>query len=184
MVDLAPIGDEDDNDGDTPTPTASVLLDAFDRISQAVDAVLDGLDEEQLTARPTSESNSIAWLVWHLTRIQDDHLAGAFGHEQVWTSDRWEERFGLPFPTDATGYGHSSQDVAAVVGPADLLRSYHHAVSERTAAVLAGLREAQLERVVDERWDPPVTLAVRLVSVVADDLEHVGQAAYLRGLLS
>ena len=54
----------------------------------------------------------------------------------------------------------------------------------RTVAHLAGLSEADLDRVVDERWDPPVTLGVRLVSVISDDLQHAGQAAYLRGLVT
>jgi hypothetical protein len=45
------------------------------------------------------------------------------------------------------------------------------------------LSEADLTRVVDRNWDPPVTVSVRLVSVIADDLQHVGQAAYVRGIL-
>ncbi len=53
----------------------------------------------------------------------------------------------------------------------------------RTAEFVAGLSAADLDRVVDESWDPPVTLGVRLVSVVDDDAQHAGQAAYVRGLL-
>ena len=66
---------------------------------------------------------------------------------------------------------------------AQALIDYHQAVAERTRTFLAGLRPADLDRVVDEAWDPPVTLGVRLVSVIGDDLEHVGQAAYVRGLI-
>ncbi len=184
MVDLAPIGPADgDPDDPEPTAAARVLLDAFGRISSSVEQVLDGLDEAHLAERPDPAVNSIAWLVWHLTRIEDDHVAAAFGHHQVWTSDGWCERFGLPFPADATGYGHSPEEVAAVTVGASLLRDYHRAVHERTGRALRPMPDHELERVVDERWDPPVTLAVRLVSVVADGLEHAGQAAYLRGLL-
>jgi uncharacterized protein DUF664 len=161
---------------------SEILIDAFGRVRDEVEAVLDGIDADALQWRPDVESNSIAWLVWHLTRIQDDHLAGAFETTQVWHSQGWVERFGLPFPPDSTGYGHSSDEVAAVRASASLLRDYYNAVADRTADLLAALSESELGRVVDRRWNPPVTLAVRLVSVIADDLQHVGQAAYLRGL--
>jgi hypothetical protein len=123
--------------------------------------------------------------VWHLTRIQDDHVADVAGTEQVWTSAGWADRFGLPFEPADTGYGHGAEQVAAVRVPsADLLTGYHDAVHERTVAYARTLVDADLDRVVDHRWDPPVTLGARLVSVLADDLQHAGQAAYVRGLLT
>jgi uncharacterized damage-inducible protein DinB len=56
-------------------------------------------------------------------------------------------------------------------------------VHARSAEFLRGLSDEDLDRVVDTNWDPPVTLGVRLVSVLSDDFQHLGQAAYLRGLL-
>lgn len=166
------------------TASSTLLLDAFTRIRDGVGRVLDGLGPDQLSRRLDDDANSIAWLVWHLTRVQDDHLADAAGDEQVWTSAGWADRFGLPFPVEATGYGHSSSDVAAVRGiTSELLAGYHDAVFERTARYLGGLDDADLERVVDPGWNPPVTLGVRLVSVVSDDLQHVGQAGFVRGAL-
>lgn len=159
------------------------IIDVLDRVQETVHAVLDGLDEEQLTARVDPEANSIAWLVWHLTRIQDDHLADAARAPQVWTSDGWAERFALPFYDAATGYGHDSDDVAAVAASAADLRGYHDAVHARSVPWLRTLSVDDLARVVDESWDPPVTLAVRLVSVVSDDLQHAGQAAFIRGVV-
>ncbi len=162
-----------------------VLVDGFGRVRAAVDAVTDGLDGDQLTWRPGGSGNSIAWLVWHLTRIQDDHLADAAGRDQVWTAHGWAERFALPFDDAATGFGHSSAEVDAVrVGSGDLLRGYHAATHQQTLRLLETWDDEALGRVVDERWDPPVTLAVRLVSVLADGLKHAGQAEYVRGLLS
>jgi uncharacterized protein DUF664 len=184
MVDLAPVGPDDGGEGGRPTAAATLLLDAFDRIAASVEQAVSGLGRDQLAARPAPSTNSIAWLVWHLTRIQDDHLAGAFGHEQVWTGDGWIERFALPFDPTATGYSHSSDEVGAVRADGALLVDYHRAVHQRTSECLSGLRDPDLQRVVDESWDPPVTLGVRLVSVVTDDLEHAGQAAYVRGLLA
>ena len=164
--------------------SADLLVDAFGRIRDSVHAAVADLTPEQLAYRVDSDANSIAWLVWHLTRIQDDHIAGVAQTEQVWTSGGWVERFGLPFSRLAHGYGHSSADVAAVrVKSAELLTGYHDAVHEQTIRFVAGLTDADLPRVVDEHWVPPVTLAVRLVSVISDDLEHAGQAAFIRGIV-
>jgi hypothetical protein len=164
--------------------SAELLVDAFGRIRQVVHRAVDGLTPDQLGFRVDPEANSIAWLVWHLTRIQDDHVAGVAQAEQVWTSQGWEERFGLPFDPMDTGYGHQADDVAAVeVDSGELLVGYHAAVHQQTTRYVGGLRDADLGRIVDRSWDPPVTLGVRLVSVIADDLQHAGQAAFVRGIL-
>jgi uncharacterized damage-inducible protein DinB len=161
-----------------------ILIDGYDRIREEVHAAVEGLDPDGLNARPTAETNSIAWLVWHLTRVQDDHVADAFGLDQVWLTQDWEKRFGLGLPRHDTGYGHTPAKVAKVqVSDGGLLTGYYDAVHAQTQQALRALTAADLERVVDERWDPPVTLGVRLVSVLSDDLQHAGQAAYVRGLL-
>ncbi len=166
------------------TTTAELLADGFDRIRGLVHEVLADLDPADVAWRPDPAANSIAWLVWHLARVQDDHLASAAGTEQVWTAGGWADRFGLDRPTGSIGYGDSAADVAGVtVADVGLLAGYSDAVSAQTARWVAGLTDADLDRVVDESWDPPVTLAVRLVSVLSDDLQHAGQAAYVRGLL-
>jgi Protein of unknown function (DUF664) len=164
--------------------SAELLVDAVGRIRRVVHRAVDGLTPEQLAFRLDPETNSIAWLVWHLTRIQDDHLAGVAGAEQVWTSQGWVERFGLPFDPRDTGYGHRAEEVAAVrVDSGELLVGYHDAVHEHTVRYVERLGDADLARIVDRSWDPPVTLGVRLVSVIADDLQHAGQAAFVRGIL-
>src|SRR4051812_34610029 len=161
-----------------------LLLYAYDQIQETLRRALGGLTAEQLTARVRPEANTIAWLAWHLVRVQDDHVAEVAGREQAWTADGWARRFGLPFDDDATGYGFGPDDVAAVrVESPQLLLDYAAAVHARTMEFLQGLTDDDLDRIVDRRWDPPVTLGVRLVSVLSDDLQHIGQAAYLRGLL-
>lgn len=161
-----------------------LLTYAFEQIQTTLRRALDGLSADQLTARVGPEANTIAWLAWHLLRVQDDHVAEVAGSEQAWTADGWADRFDLPFDTSAIGYGFSPDEVAAVrVESVDLLLGYAAAVHERTARYLAGLSDEDLDRVVDDSWDPPVTLGVRLVSVLSDDVQHVGQAAYVRGLL-
>lgn len=164
--------------------THALLEESYGRIPELVHAAVDGLDADRLAARLDPEANSIGWLVWHLARVQDDHVAAVAGTEQVWTSAGWNERFGLPLPDHDIGYGHSADDVARVrVEDPELLTGYYDAVHERTLDYLRGLSDDDLDAVVDDAWDPPVTLAVRLVSVLSDDLQHAGQAAFVRGVL-
>jgi Protein of unknown function (DUF664) len=163
---------------------AEVLIDALERVVENGVAAVDGLTDDQLAARPAPAANSIAWLVWHAARVQDSHVADVADLDQVWTAQGFADRFDLPLRPGDTGYGHSSEDVAKVRASADLLAEYLRAVHDQSVGYLRELGEDDLDRVVDERWDPPVTLGVRLVSVVDDDAQHVGQAAYARGLLA
>jgi hypothetical protein len=163
--------------------TVDLLTDAFGRVRENVHDVVEGLTAEQLGAR-VEDANSIAWLIWHLTRVQDDHVAEVADAEQIWTAGGWNERFGLPLPVTSTGYAHDSEHVAAVrVDSPDLLTGYYDEVHDRTVDYVGGLTDADLDRVVDSAWDPPVTLGVRLVSVIDDDTQHAGQAAFVRGII-
>jgi len=162
---------------------AELLKDAFGRIVEGGTAVVDGLTDDQLTYRVAPEANTIAWLVWHLTRVQDDHIAEVAGHEQVWTAEGYADRFGLPFDKKATGYGQSPDEVGQVKVSGELLAAYLQATHKATARWLGLVTANQLEKVIDERWDPPVTLGVRLVSVLEDDAQHLGQANYIRGII-
>ena len=163
---------------------SDVLTDAFDRISELVHVAVRGLSADQLAYRADPDANSIGWLVWHLTRVQDDHVSAVHGAEQAWIEGGWVERFGLPLDADATGYGQSSDEVGAVrVGSDELLLAYFDAVHSQTVSYVRQLTAADLARIVDDRWDPPVTLSARLVSVISDDIQHAGQAAFIRGIV-
>lgn len=158
-----------------------ILVDGFGRVREGVAELTTGLTDETAWWRPDPGANSIGWLLWHLTRVQDDSVvAGLAGGDQIWAGFRDEAA--LPLDPDDTGYGHSTDQVAQVRVSADLLDRYHAAVHAATLHYLATITDAELQRIVDERWDPPVTAAVRLVSVVDDCAKHLGQAEYVRGL--
>lgn len=159
-----------------------LLIDGFERVKEVVHQTVEGLDMDELTFRPSESANSIAWIVWHLARIQDDHIADIAGLEQIWHTG-WSERMKLPFDEDATGFGQTSQEVGEVKVGRELLLGYYDAVHDATVAYIQALTDEDYKRVVDTSWNPPVTLAVRLVSLLSDDLQHAGQAAFVRGLL-
>lgn len=164
--------------------TAELLADALSRIQEAVHGAVTDLTAEETAEIVEPGANSVGWLIWHLTRVQDDHVADVAGHEQLWTAEGWEKRFSLPFTSGSVGFGQGPDEVAEVrVADIALLTGYYDAVHDRTLEFVGGLTDEELDRVVDTRWDPPVTLGVRLVSVIDDDIQHAGQAAFIRGLL-
>ncbi len=164
---------------------SDLLTEEFGRLPDLVHEAVEGLKADQLTGAPAPGANTIAWLIWHLTRVQDHHFSELLEGEQLYLSDGWHERFGRgPDPEDH-GYGHTADDVASVrPASAQDLADYFDAVHARALAYLAGLSASDLDKVVDDRWDPPVTLGVRLTSILADVLQHVGQAAYVRGIVA
>jgi Protein of unknown function (DUF664) len=163
---------------------ASLLLELFGRIPPLARAAVEGVDSDRLTEQPSAGANTIAWLVWHLTRVQDHHVAELLDADQVWVGGDWARRFGLEADPSNTGYGHSGEEMAAVrPDQPEVLLDYLDVVDARTRAMLAELAPEDLDRIVDRRWDPPVTMGVRLISVANDCLQHAGQAAYVRGLL-
>lgn len=166
-----------------PDSAAQELLrDAFTRLIEHADELTAGLSDEVAGYRPTATANSIAWLLWHSARVQDIQVAQIADVEQVWFRDGWVERFGLDLPQGDTGYGHGPDEVAKVRAPADLLAGYYQAVHRLTLDYVAAVTAEELGRIVDTHWDPPVTASMRLVSIIDDCAQHLGQAAYLRGI--
>lgn len=157
-----------------------LLRDAFTRLIEHADALTEDLPDAVATYRPTESANSIAWLLWHSARVQDFQIADIAETAQVW--GEWVDRFGLDLDRDDTGYGHTPEQVGKVRAPAELLAGYYRAVHAATLDYLGRVDAAELARVVDRHWDPPVTARVRLVSIIDDCAQHLGQAAYLRGI--
>ena len=163
----------------------ALLIDGYGRILEVLERTLRGMTPEDLNQQSKPDCNSIGWLTWHLTRVQDDHVAGLMGEEQLWTSEGWHTRFNRPPESGDIGFGHSPEQVAAFRSPdIETMLGYHRAVLERTRRYIRSLSASDLDRELDEPWYQPLpTVGVRLVSVLADNLQHVGQAAYVRGLL-
>ena len=174
----------DEDISEDAAPSARLLLNAFDRVRELVPAVVEGLDSDELSWRPDKEANSIGWLLWHLARVEDSHLADLDGSDQIWTQDGWAQRFEFPYDESDIGF---AQDSAAVgqffVADPTLLIAYHEAVHARTQEIVSQLTDKDHERIIDDSYDPPVTVGARLVSVINDTTQHIGQASYVRGLV-
>src|SRR5690242_8294946 len=144
-----------------------LIIDGLNRVDEDLRRALDGLSPEQLVYRPSESANSAAWLAWHLTRVMDDHVSELAGRPQAWISDGWHDRFGKPGDMDDTGFGYQPAQVADLrPESAALLVDYYAAVHARSIEYLNGVTCGDMDRIIDRRWDPPVTVGVRLVSVV------------------
>ena len=156
-----------------------ILVDAFGRVRELRIDLTDGLTDDLATYRPDPGANSIAWLVWHLSRIQHDHVAdwrrssrcGRSGGKG-WVAVR-QVGYGLQSGSQGRS-GCPSERRSPQRIPSGGSRS-HSALSD-------GITAQELDRIVDTRWNPPVTASVRIVSVIGDTMQHLGQAAYVRGL--
>jgi len=161
-----------------------IVIDALERIRSILHRTLAGLTLDEIQRQPTPDSNSIAWLTWHLTRVQDNGISGLFDQEQAWISQGWHAQFGMAPDPDNEGQGHTPQQVAAFRAPSiQTLLDYHDSVSTRSKSFVAGLTSAGFSRELNEpQYQPRPTVGVRLVSILSDNLQHAGQVAYLRGV--
>ena len=163
-----------------------LIVGIYTEISRELERALDGLTTDDLNRQPHSDCNSIGWLAWHLTRCQDVANADLSGKEQLWLKEKWHAMFNRAADPTDTGYGHSSQDVLAFRAPdSKILLKYHYSVLEKTLHYInVKLTEADLEREFQSPTFPDInTVRNMLVGVVSDNLQHVGQIAYVRGLL-
>ena len=177
---------------DAFTPNEGAAMDARDVLSEAASrpateakALVNTLPEGALNAHAGGHTNSIAWLLWHAGRQMDVQLAQLNGEPQVWHSQGFDSRFNLGELGDTEGYGHTTEQArAVVVEDAALLVEYLGATTAALSEYIAGLSEADLDDVIDTSWTPHVTRGVRLVSMIDDAAQHVGQAAYAAGVLA
>ncbi len=161
-----------------------LLVELFSRVAEEVHSAVDGLDAVDLVTPPVEGANPVGWLVWHLIRVHDDHMADILDEEQLWVTGDWASRFGVAADPSNTGYGHSWGEVMSLrPESAAALIEYYEAVAARTDEFLATVTASDLDRIVDKRWNPPVTLGVRLVSIADDEIQHAGQANYARGII-
>lgn len=163
-----------------------LIAEIYNEISRELERALDGLTMDDLNQQPRPDCNSIGWLAWHLTRCQDVANADLIGEEQLWLKEKWHAMFGRAADPTDIGYGHSSEDALNFRAPDSItLLKYHRRVLEKTLHYInLELTENDLEREFQKPTFPGINTVRRMfVGVISDNLQHVGQIAYIRGLL-
>ena len=160
----------------------TLTVNIFDNLSKVLGRTLDGLTQEELDQQPAHDSNSIGWLIWHILRGQDLGIAGLMGDEQLWIREGWHAKFNRPPEPMDFGLGHTPEDLAAFKSPGiKTLLGYQQAVLEQTRRYLNALSESELDRKLDHPVFP--TVGARIIAIISDNLQHAGQAGYVRGLI-
>lgn len=163
----------------------TILHNAATRPAEAAQGLRSSLSSEVLNAHLGGHDNSVAWLLWHTGREIDIQTADLAGTSEVWSRDGYAERTGIGAPGDGVGLGHTPGDAREICSDhGDALVDYVAAATDALLAYISTLTDADLDEVIDENWDPPVTRGVRLISIIDDAAQHVGQAAYAVGALS
>ena len=164
---------------------AAFIGHALEQVHEEVQLTLKGRSIEELTYRPAPESNTMAWLAWHIARTQDVRSSHLTDRDQLWIADGWHERFGLPADPTETGRGHSAEQAGAVQPDyPESLREYCRIASDRAREYVSGLTPASLDIAVEAPdGTGPTTVSAILFRMVHGGLAHVGQLMYVRGLV-
>ena len=149
-----------------------------------IDAALDGLDDATISHIPMNQCNSIAWILWHMSRVVDTFVNTRFRSEpQLWIADGWYERFGMGDDPEDRGVGWTTERVSSWQAPdRSVLIGYYQAVRAASDRYLSSATDAELaEMKVISPVPEPRTVANALGQMVWDAVAHGGQIAYLRG---
>lgn len=163
-----------------------LLIDTYQRLSQEFENILDGLTLEDLHQRPAPDANTIGWLLWHTARSLDRTVGDVMLGEQLWIRDKWYEKFGRRPDPNETGWGHSFEEVGKFRVPdIKTLRDYQRAVIEVSIKYIKELTEEELDRQCPLSTHPGTMVSAgnRIIGNIGEHFQHVGQAAYIRGLL-
>jgi len=157
---------------------SSVIKRSYDWIKLAC----DDLTEDQMHYQSTPDSNSIAWMVWHSSRIKDQVTASIVGESEVWLADGWAERFGIA--PEANGIGDRPEQVTSFRVRSDFLLGYADAAHNVTIQRLSKILPAQLAQ--PSRYVLGDTRPVwrSLQGMLGDAYSHAAQVSYLRGMIT
>lgn len=172
--------------------TNPFIKQTLDHFESRLDQTLRGLTNEELAWRPNAEANSIAFVIWHTTRVEDRFMQKMVREtEEVWTGGGWYSRLGLD--EGDTGVDFSVDRLASFPAlSVENLRDYLDAVRAETNAYLDAAAPAGFDLVPDRNPFPEVpgadeyfegcTIARMFLILIGEHFQHLGHAAYIRGL--
>ena len=159
------------------------LRETFDDLVTA----LDGLTCDELNWRPTLESNSISWLVWHMARVEDNWVNLRLrGKDSVWDAEGWSEQLGVD--VQGNGWGQSAEEIRGMprIDVEHAMRYYRNVRAVTSVYFEDEMTEADLAAVVKHPSGNPKlnwTYAQVLGHLLSEEAQHLGQVSYLRGMM-
>ena len=161
------------------------IIRSLEEIQEDLKRSVDGLTKEDLMTQPQPGANHIAFMIWHMTRVEDKLLHNLFQcSPQLWESGKWYERMGLPEDPKSTGFGYTAEQVSCFpsVQPHELM-DYVEAVRADTLDYLENIDAASLDEKVTAPPLGEVSIGNLISILVVELAQHVGQIAYVRGLV-
>lgn len=156
-----------------------LLLRSLEESHGYLTKALNGLTQEEATWSPSPECNSIAFILWHMIRVEDFFVNRVIQHEkELYETKKWQEKLGTP----AKAYGYTVEELKAWPAPKlEILREYANSVQENTLAFLNSIPNERLSEVPRPDRSPD-SIGVMLEHLITEIALHVGQIAYLRGV--
>ncbi|WP_163654843.1 DinB family protein [Listeria sp. PSOL-1] len=159
-------------------------IDTLARAKERFEESLNQMSVAESNTMPAPLIKSVTWLIWHTARELDYQISDLNKSQPLWLSQGWKEKFGLDLPDDTEDWHHTPQEAAKViVSDKAILLDYLNASIDFTTSFLNTLEEESLDEIIDANWDPVVTRATRIVSIIDDAVMHSGQAVYTRRLV-
>ena len=161
------------------------IVTALQRNWELVDSALAGLDDADLARRPNDQSNSVAWIMWHMNRVMDTFIHTRLQQiPQLWVRDGWHQKHDMSDDPDNRGVGWTAEQVAAWTPPSrEVMLGYYEAVKADAVEYFSSLTAADLEkRMVILPVAEPRSVANASGHIISEIVAHGGQIAYLRGL--
>ena len=158
----------------------SGVNECFEKLNSA----LEGLSKDELHWRPTLNSNTIDWMVWHMARVEDN-LINVMLQDKVpiWERDGWADRVGIF--VEGTGAGMTAEEVRALPAlDVPTVMAYYRSVRRETSDYFKNvMEEPDLSRKVTHPRFAGKTGAWILGRLLCEEAEHLGQIEYLRGMM-
>ncbi len=111
-----------------------------------MDEVWDGLTEEVFCTMPTADDVTVAWNVWHITRIEDLTSSILLANQGQVLDDGWQMH--LHTPVKDTGNAMTDDEILSFSKAVKLtaLKEYRNAVGQRTREIIGGLSPQDVKR--------------------------------------
>ena len=156
-----------------------VILRSLEQSQGYLTQALDGLTQEEFAWSPTAECNNIAFILWHIARVEDFFVNRVIQREkELHEAEGWQEKLGTP----VKAYGLTVEELQAWPVPKmEDLKVYANAVREKTLAFLGSIPPEKLDEVPRPDRSPD-SIGVTLGHMCTEVALHVGQICYLRGV--